>query len=255
MYCDIFIDVMHGQASLLFSFLLLWHVLCDFYWQPTHWVTRRSWQAASLYKHAGLHGLGGLAAGLVPGAAMLPMVATAAVISVTHALIDGFKSTVEKWAGRPAAYLIDQLLHVAVLVVASCWVSGNWSHSPHLWLPVTPAIWAFTAVLLAMKPGSFFIKIVLEELTPQQAQSSSPTLQSAGRYIGYAERLLILLAVCSRHVELAGYLLAAKSVLRIGDLTKNQEQRLTEYILLGTLLSFGWGLVIALGYAWLSGLK
>jgi len=36
-----------------------------------------------------------------------------------------------------------------------------------------------------------------------------------------------------------GFLLAAKSVFRFGDLKESKDRKLTEYILIGTLLSFG----------------
>jgi hypothetical protein len=37
----------------------------------------------------------------------------------------------------------------------------------------------------------------------------------------------------------AGFLLAAKSVFRFGDLKESKDRKLTEYVLIGTLLSFG----------------
>jgi hypothetical protein len=36
-----------------------------------------------------------------------------------------------------------------------------------------------------------------------------------------------------------GFLIAAKSVFRFGDLSQSKDRKLTEYILIGTLLSFG----------------
>ena len=39
--------------------------------------------------------------------------------------------------------------------------------------------------------------------------------------------------------EAIGFLVAAKSVLRIGEVRNNRDKNLTEYILVGTLLSFG----------------
>jgi len=41
------------------------------------------------------------------------------------------------------------------------------------------------------------------------------------------------------HWEAIGFLIAAKSVFRFGDLKESKERKLTEYILIGTLLSFG----------------
>jgi hypothetical protein len=36
-----------------------------------------------------------------------------------------------------------------------------------------------------------------------------------------------------------GFLMAAKSIFRFGDLTPIQDRKLTEYVLIGTLISFG----------------
>jgi len=53
------------------------------------------------------------------------------------------------------------------------------------------------------------------------------------------ERLLIFTFVVTGHWEAIGFLIAAKSVFRFGDLKESKERKLTEYILIGTLLSFG----------------
>ena len=49
-----------------------------------------------------------------------------------------------------------------------------------------------------------------------------------------------------------GFLLAAKSIFRFGDLKENKDIRLTEYILIGTLLSFGIRILIGMAYLELS---
>jgi hypothetical protein len=43
-------------------------------------------------------------------------------------------------------------------------------------------------------------------------------------------------------------LLAAKSIFRFGDLKESKDVKLTEYILIGTLLSFGLGILCAMVY-------
>jgi len=45
-----------------------------------------------------------------------------------------------------------------------------------------------------------------------------------------------------------GFLIAAKSVFRFGDLSRAKDRKLTEYILIGTLLSFGFAILIGLLY-------
>jgi hypothetical protein len=42
--------------------------------------------------------------------------------------------------------------------------------------------------------------------------------------------------------------LAAKSIFRFGDLKESKDVKLTEYILIGTLLSFGLGILCAIVY-------
>jgi hypothetical protein len=42
-----------------------------------------------------------------------------------------------------------------------------------------------------------------------------------------------------------GFLVAAKSVLRLGEVTDKRHRMDAEYIIIGTLMSFGWGILIA----------
>lgn len=53
------------------------------------------------------------------------------------------------------------------------------------------------------------------------------------------ERLFVFIFVITSNWEGIGFLLAAKSVFRFGDLKESKDRKLTEYILIGTLLSFG----------------
>jgi hypothetical protein len=43
-----------------------------------------------------------------------------------------------------------------------------------------------------------------------------------------------------------GLLITAKSVFRFGDLSKAKNRKLTEYVLIGTLLSFGIAIAVGL---------
>lgn len=65
------------------------------------------------------------------------------------------------------------------------------------------------------------------------------------------ERLLILLFVLIGQWAGVGFLLAAKSIFRFGDLNEAQDRKLTEYIMIGTLLSFGIAMLGALVLRWL----
>lgn len=64
-------------------------------------------------------------------------------------------------------------------------------------------------------------------------------LEKAGRLIGSLERILTLTFVILGEFEAVGFLIAAKSILRF----KDGDTKKTEYVLIGTMLSF----VIAIG--------
>lgn len=68
----------------------------------------------------------------------------------------------------------------------------------------------------------------------------------AEKWIGNIERVFILTSVLTSNIEAVGFLLAAKSVFRFGDLNKAKEIKITEYVLLGTLASFSFALLGAL---------
>lgn len=73
---------------------------------------------------------------------------------------------------------------------------------------------------------------------------TSSGLKDAGKYIGMLERLFVFLFVLTNFWEGIGFLLAAKSIFRFGDLKDTNDVKLTEYILIGTLLSFGLAILI-----------
>lgn len=71
----------------------------------------------------------------------------------------------------------------------------------------------------------------------------------AGEWIGYIERSPILTFAITGNIEAVGFLLAAKSVFRFGDLNKAKEIKITEYVLLGTLTSFTNALLVAFAFS------
>lgn len=67
-----------------------------------------------------------------------------------------------------------------------------------------------------------------------------------GKQIGQLERFLIFLFIISGNAAGVGFLVAAKSVFRFGELTSNQNRMEAEYITIGTMMSFSWGLAVSL---------
>ncbi len=74
-------------------------------------------------------------------------------------------------------------------------------------------------------------------------------LPRAGRYIGWLERFLILTAVLLQAPTAVGLVLAAKSVFRFGEISRNRQA--AEYFLIGTLISVSEAVLVGLLVHWL----
>lgn len=79
-------------------------------------------------------------------------------------------------------------------------------------------------------------------------------MPNAGKWIGYLERILILTFIFTHNIEGIGFLLAAKSVFRFGELNKAKDIKITEYVLIGTFASFTIAILIGFGINWLLGM-
>jgi hypothetical protein len=95
------------------------------------------------------------------------------------------------------------------------------------------------------------MKLFISQWNVSEYSTPENSLHKAGTYIGMLERLFIFIFIVIGRWEVIGFLLAAKSVFRYGDLSKAGDRKLTEYILIGTLLSFGLAMLIGITYTYL----
>ena len=157
------------------------------------------------------------------------------VVFVTHLFIDLIKCKLCEHSLR--IFLIDQLCHF--VVIGALWgiLYGGEIQLPCYDEVYASKIWIVTVgYILMLKPSSVLLGLFLNKWTP--ASPNTQSLPNAGQWIGYIERVLILTFVLIGSIEGVGFLLAAKSVFRFGELNKAKEIRTTEYVLIGTLASF-----------------
>lgn len=232
--------------------LVFAHLMGDFVLQTNKWVAnkeQRTWRSPLMYAHALVHGL--LAWLVVWQLAFWPF---AAAIAGTHLLIDIAKAVLQKRFPQQGKvwFLLDQALHLLILVVAVILFSHIqvWKALNDIVLP-----WQLiTAYLFVTKPASILIKTLISHWKPNplthlqdnREAASKTSLAEAGMWIGMIERLLVLTFILKGHWEAIGFLLAAKSVFRFGDLRGKHDMQLTEYILIGTLMSFGLAILTGL---------
>ena len=167
------------------------------------------------------------------------------VIFVSHLIIDVLKSRLH--GKGTVAFLCDQSVHILVIVLLWWWLYAD-STQACVWLAnvvSSKQLWAVILAYLSItKPASVLISKFIRNWTPSNNMQGQG-MPRAGEWIGYIERVLILTFVITGNIEAVGFLLAAKSVFRFGDLNKAKEIKITEYVLLGTLASFTIALIFA----------
>ena len=72
------------------------------------------------------------------------------------------------------------------------------------------------------------------------------SLEAAGRYIGIFERILVLTFILTNNFSAIGFLIAAKSILRFSEKSETGARKQTEYVLIGTLMSFAITIILGL---------
>ncbi|HAH54368.1 MAG TPA: DUF3307 domain-containing protein [Flavobacterium sp.] len=221
--------------------LLLAHLLGDFLLQPTSWVLdkeSKKYKSKYLYIHTLLHGI---LAWLIVGEIAFGWFALA--LAVSHGFIDFLKLQFQKKKTKRNWFVIDQMLHlVTIVIIASLYknLTVNFTlFNNRFWILIT-------GILFLTKPTSIIIKNIISIWTPESKNKNDDSLENAGNYIGIFERLFIFCFILTGHFEAIGFLLAAKSIFRFGDLKEAKDRKLTEYVLIGTLLSFGMALLTGL---------
>ncbi|MBS1525199.1 MAG: DUF3307 domain-containing protein [Bacteroidetes bacterium] len=228
------------HIDLLFR-LITAHLLTDFVLQPGTWVTekkRQKHRSGKLYLHVVLTAvMAYLFSGLWSNW-WLPV-----VILLTHFLIDLWK------LNRPENlfyFTLDQLLHLVVII--AIWLSLYYDFSGLgqviRSIFTDSKVWVILAAYLVVTyPLGIVIGIATKKWR-EAAEVSKEGLAKAGILIGIFERLLILTFILSSQFAAVGFLITAKSILRFSD--KENTQKKTEYVLIGTLMSFAASVLVGM---------
>jgi hypothetical protein len=226
---------------IIFVKLLLAHLLGDFLLQPTSWVLdkeSKKQKSKYLYIHTFLHGI---LAWLFVGEMAFGWFALA--LAISHGFIDFLKLQFQNKKTKRNWFLLDQILHlVTIMIIASLYKKLSVDYTvfnDQFWILIT-------GILFLTKPSSIIIQNIISVWTPESKNKNDDSLENAGNYIGIFERLFVFCFILTGHFEAIGFLLAAKSIFRFGDLKEAKDRKLTEYVLIGTLLSFGLALLTGL---------
>lgn len=197
--------------------------------------------------------------------------------AVIHIFIDLLKGLITRWvrpAGEVGLFLADQVLHFIVMI--GFWLYwlpicgeepwSRWSIETLLpmegkrWFHQMIQLWLNTDLLSTLivyigviYGGAIFVRKVLNIAPiapPKMEEETGRQLLDTGRYIGMAERMILLTLTVMNATGAAAFVLTAKSIARYQEL--NQKD-FAEYYLAGTLLSMGIALLggILLQRLWL----
>ena len=166
-------------------------------------------------------------------------------IALTHWIIDGFKPKLNnsKVLGK-YAFFIDQLLHILIIIGTVYFFYTKIGFEPIININFKYLL-LFFLFLTTSKPSNILVREIFSFAEIKIDKKKEDELLKAGRIIGTLERWLIVLFVITSHFEAVGFLIAAKSILRYSP-KNNDGFNKTEYVLIGTMLSFGIAIIAGL---------
>lgn len=197
------------------------------------------------------------------------------IVFVSHLAMDYVKPKLNppRWSTL-GVFAIDQLGHLAVLTLLAMYYPD--AAEDGVWMKIFVGVeeWYFLALtlicglILAVPVGGNIIAMItgslldesgvktanrdetedessIENENRDEAEKEIDGLKNGGRYIGWLERALVLLLVMMGQPSGVGFLVAAKSILRFGDIKDGHQRKVAEYVIIGTFLSFGWAMLIA----------
>jgi len=243
------------------------HFLGDFILQTDQDVARKS-RPLTFARHVFLVGLASYVFAGAWKTWQIPV-----VIVATHAFLDWAKETLSRWSAKKAPghtlslrwrvypFLADQFLHLVAIVILS-WFLTRDSTSPLtiFWVDalgkgVVKALVVLSGAIVCIKAGGILIGMLVapllrelqeeREKAKEELKGEERGFEQGGKIIGQLERALIFLLVLLNQPAGVGFLIAAKSIFRFGELKEHRHRMEAEYIIIGTLMSFGYGIFTA----------
>lgn len=224
---------------ILFLRLLIAHLIADFLFQPNSWVedkNRKGIRSPKLFEH-------------IVVVTVISVVFTVdyfrweipVFIFLLHYLIDLTKIYLKPKRIKPLAwFIIDQLLHVLTItfvVIIAGQISIKWSELKMIATDEKLLI-ILLAYIFVIWPSMIIINLATKRWQNQINDEMGSSLENAGKWIGILERVLVLTFVLGSQFQAIGFLIAAKSILRISVKSEDNARILSEYVLIGTFISF-----------------
>lgn len=228
--------------------LILAHLIADFLLQPNSWVKDKNEKGIRSFKLL-LHIL------VVTGVSTILTIdffvwQIPVFIFVLHYLIDLLKIYFRTPKANDLLWFIaDQFLHIISIIGGALLIGGaanQWIKGLGELLSSKEVLVVALAYCFIIWPSMIIINLATQGWQAQINDEMGPSLQNAGKWIGILERILVLTFVLAAQFQAIGFLIAAKSILRISVKTENSARILSEYVLIGTFISFTIAILVGL---------
>lgn len=227
------------------------HLLADFTFQSHSWAVikkRYGFQRSIIYWHILIVFMLSWLLSF-----QLRFVLASAAISIVHLLIDGFKVKMGNFKigsikpFQKFSFFIDQFLHLVIIWLAVYYFKQYYPTESYLSKKVLDVLSEHHLIillgyLLCLKPTNITIREIFSIYSIKVKKQPTEDLLNAGKLIGNVERVIALTLILIGQYEAIGFIIAGKSILRYEG-TKTSK---TEYVLIGTLLSFGIAILIGI---------
>lgn len=226
-----------------FLALLTAHLVADFLAQ-TDWMVANKKRLDVLLLHVFIVTA---VTALLIGTANWPLLG---ITFLSHLLIDAIKMRVSR--DGLLAFALDQIAHILVALALAITFPVDFDRSAILGLVdaddrpyyfVTLALAA--GLIAAIEFGAVLVRKFIARYASEITEDSTG-IKGAGALIGRLERALIILLIIGGEPDGIGFLVAAKSILRFGEISQAKDRKISEYIIIGTFVSFAWGIACGL---------
>ncbi|AFK04386.1 hypothetical protein Emtol_3257 [Emticicia oligotrophica DSM 17448] len=217
------------QALVLLK-LIFAHILTDFFLQPTSWVKDKEEKRIKSQKLLFHIILTFLTVWLFSRNFLVAL-----FIGITHYGFDLLKIYAKDKSVK--SFILDQVLHFIILIISWLYIIKGFNQFSNLFTSILADFktWVIlVSYVFCTIPLGILIGLATKRWREDVNTSKEESLNDAGKWIGIFERILILTFIINNQYEPIGFLIAAKALLRF----KESDLKRTEYVLIGTLISF-----------------
>ena len=211
--------------------LLLAHLIADFLLQSKKMVENKKWISNAMFIHIFIV--------FIITFLFCQNILISIIISILHYITDGFKIQLSKnkKISQTLLFIADQLIHILTILLT--WsIYFNISHKliKEFLLPFTDFNLSLLLLsyVLVSTPFGYFIGLTTKRF--QNQNNNETKTDKNGFLIGIFERLIILTFIILGEYSAIGFLITGKSIIRFSS--KNEDLK-SEYVLLGTMISYG----------------